>query len=99
MAGFAMLISADHAALEDREESFKRVGVHIAARPLEFRVIDRLMLTHLGLVVLRAIGHKAAIVVKQLRCQSVAYIPSVQVHRAQCAAALNEAQDLLVWLG
>jgi hypothetical protein len=39
----AMLVDANQAALENREEAFKRVGMHVAARPFAFRVIDEFM--------------------------------------------------------
>lgn len=43
----AMLISAAHAALEDREVAFDGVGVNLAANVLTFAVIDRVMLDNL----------------------------------------------------
>ena len=39
-----VLTHTDHAALEDRKEPFERVGMYIAAPPLEFGVIDRFVL-------------------------------------------------------
>ena len=39
-----VLVRAYQPALEDAEEAFQRVGMNIAARPLEFAVVNRLVL-------------------------------------------------------
>lgn len=41
--GIDVLIDADKPALEDREKALKSVGVHVAARPFEFGMINALM--------------------------------------------------------
>ena len=44
MLAIDVLVNADDAALEDREKSFKRVGMHVTARPLELGVVDPFVL-------------------------------------------------------
>jgi hypothetical protein len=39
----AVLIDALHAAFEDREEAFDRIGGYVAARVFLVRMVDRLM--------------------------------------------------------
>ena len=48
-AEVVVLIDANETALEDAEETFKRIGVHIAMCPFVLGIIDRF--------VLRLIGH------------------------------------------
>ena len=38
------LIRADKAALYDAEKAFQRIGVHVAARPFEFGVVNAVMI-------------------------------------------------------
>ena len=42
--GIDVLINADDAALKDAEKAFKRVRMHVAARPLKFGVVNRFVL-------------------------------------------------------
>ena len=50
-----VLIYTNQPALENAEESFKGVGVHIAARPFELRMVNRFVLRFLRHVELVAI--------------------------------------------
>jgi hypothetical protein len=96
-----VLIHADEAALEDREEPFQGVGVHIAARPFELGVIDRLVLLlgrHDELVRLRAVGDQTAVLV-QMFDQGTAHVAMIQVHGTDRAATLDQDEDLGRGLG
>src|ERR1700683_1133567 len=39
MLGIDVLVNADNAALENAEKPFKRIGMHVAARTFEFRMM------------------------------------------------------------
>src|SRR5580658_5489658 len=98
MAALAMLVCADHAPLEDREKAFERVGMHVAPRPFKRRVVNGLVLITEVLVVLRAVGQKATVVVQQPWSECRANVLAIQVHRAKRAATLDKAQHLAVGL-
>ncbi len=88
-----VLVGSNKAALENREEAFQHVGMHVAARPLELRVIDRLVIADLELVHLRAVGDQAAVLVQILKnCLSHVFV--IEVHGADVAAALDQGEHL-----
>lgn len=96
-----VLVDANEAALEDRKEAFERVGVHVAAHPFELGVVDRFVLRlgrHDEFVRLRAVGDEAALEV-QVLIESLADVPMVQIHGADFAAALDQAEYLGSGLG
>lgn len=90
-----MVIHAYKAALEDPEESLKRIGLNVAARPLELGMVNRLALVgerHDGLVDGRFIRHETATLV-QLYGQMIAHRFLRERPRADLTAALHEAED------
>src|ERR1017187_2140375 len=86
-----VLIYTDQTAFEDREEPFKGIGMHVAARPFVLRVVNRFVLISLTHVDGRAIGNEAAAVVKMLD-QMVTNVLVLQVHRPNIAATLYQGQ-------
>jgi hypothetical protein len=89
-----VLINADQSALEDREETFKGVGMYVAARPFAFGMVDRLMLIfgrHEEFVAVRSVSDQAARIVQML-AQGIAHIAMIQVHGADRTAALDQAE-------
>src|SRR5207245_4707868 len=93
MLGVNVLIHAHNAALEDRKERFKRIGVSIAARPFVFGMIDGVMLGRASELEHRgAIRHLSALAVK-LAVEQAADPAMVNDHRADRAAALDKAQN------
>lgn len=94
MTLFDALIDADQPALEDREEAFKGVGVHVVARPLEFGMIDGLMLgDRRSEVVLGHVGDESAVLV-DLFPNMVSDILLVDEQRPNIAATFDEAENL-----
>src|SRR6202050_5039716 len=67
----AMLVNASQSAFEDRKEVLKRVGMHVAARPFKFGMVNALMFRVLEFVVLRAIRQQTAVVVQHLGHQEL----------------------------
>src|ERR1700730_4628668 len=94
----AMMINASQAALENREEVFERVSVHVAARPLKLGMVNAFVLGILKLVVLRAVRQQAAGIMKHLRRQELAHRLAVKVDRTQIAATFHKAQNLTIRL-
>jgi hypothetical protein len=93
MLAVDVLIGADQPAFEDRKEAFEGVGMHVIARPLEFGVVHAFMpRDRRMLVVLRLIGHEAAILVNVAADHRADYA-MVEDKGADVTAALHEAQD------
>jgi hypothetical protein len=87
-----VLMDANQAALEDRKEAFKRVGVHVAADPFELGMIDAFMLGNGRVLVVRGlVGRKTAVLMDVL--VDDAHGNTVQGHRPHCAAAFDKAHD------
>lgn len=89
-----MLVDTNKAALEDREEPLKGIGVNVAASPFVLGVIDRMMLRlvrHDGEVGFGAIGVQAAIAMK-VRADRAAHVAMVEVHGTDVATALNQRE-------
>ena len=98
MFGVDVLVNANDAALEDREKPFKRIGMHVAALPLKFGMVNRAMAGCAGKLEHRgAIRHQAALRV-ELRIEKATDTAMVDDHRADRAAAFNEAQNLYIAL-
>lgn len=94
----AVLVDAFHAALEDREEAFNRVGVNAAADIFAGGVLDRLMGRKLG----AGLGVEAAFVgVEDRRAANVGdddladrgRISAIDVEGANRATALDQRDD------
>src|SRR6516165_10740582 len=98
MALIAMLIDANHAALEDREEAFGAVHVDLPTNPFLFGMVDGAVAceapTNRGIGA-AFIGHQFAFgisVTKNDRPQS-ASIQIIHGNRSGCAATLDESND------
>jgi hypothetical protein len=64
MLAINVLINANDAAFKDAEKAFKRIGVHVAARPLKFMVIDGFVLGEAAeFKVLTHVGNEAAFLI------------------------------------
>src|SRR5437763_770790 len=61
---FNVLINTYQAAFEDRKEALKRVGMHVAAHPFLFGMVNARMLAGHVAIADRAIGVEAAIQVE-----------------------------------
>jgi hypothetical protein len=93
-----VLVNADDAALEDRKEAFKRIGVHVAAPPFVLGMVNRTVAGRAGeFEHRRAIRHQAATAV-ELRIEQSADAAMVDDHRADRAATLDQAKHLYVAL-
>jgi hypothetical protein len=89
-----VLVNADQAALEHAEKAFKRIGMHVAASPLEFMVVNGFMGSETAvLVVLAHVGNEAAIAVRHLP-QMGADTTVIERHRPNVAAAFHKAENL-----
>lgn len=98
MLGVDMLIHADDAALEDRKEPFKGIGMRVAARPFKLGMVNRFVeAPHLMLENGRAIAHEAAIPV-QVFIEAWANAAMVKHNGTDRATAFDEAQNLYVAL-
>lgn len=96
MLGIDVLINADDAALEDREKPFKRVGMHVAARPFKLGVIDTLMFGKTTeFEVLRHVANEAAILAHH-RPQMPSNATMIERDGANIAATFDKAQDARV---
>jgi len=96
--GIDVLVNADDAALEDREEPFKSIGVHVAARPFELGMVDGFVFRRAGkLENWRAVAHQAAALIKML-VQARANAAMVKNDGPDRTAALDKAENLDVRL-
>jgi hypothetical protein len=93
-----VLVHTDQTAFEDRKEVLQRVGVDIAARPFVLGMVHRFVLIRLALIDGRAVSDQTAPVIQMLH-QSAADVFVVKVHAADCAAALDQTQNLRRGLG
>jgi len=58
------LVGADQAALEDREKSFERIGVHVATRPFKLGMVHAFMAGNVRVQIAGVlVGHEAALFV------------------------------------
>ena len=98
MLGVDVLVNADNAALEDRKEAFKRVGMHVAALPFKLGVVNRAMAGRASeFENWRAIRHQPTAAIK-LAIEQPADAAMVDDHRADRAATLDKAQHFNVAL-
>jgi hypothetical protein len=89
-----VLVNADKAALEDREEAFKGVYVNVTPDVFALGVIDALVLgDRREPEMTGAIGHKPAVLMDVL-VDHAAGAPVVEIHRPNVATALDKAHDL-----
>src|ERR1700685_4306026 len=88
-----VLIGADQPALEHGKEVLQRVRMHISARPLVLRVIDRFMFVILELIGNRSVSDQSALWV-QMRDQRAPDVLVVKVHAADIPATLHKAENL-----
>jgi hypothetical protein len=88
-----VLEHADESALEDAEEAFKSVGMHIAPRLLVLGMVNGFVLQDLALVHGRAVSHQAAVLMQMLN-QRIPHVLVIEVHAADIPAALDEAEYL-----
>src|ERR1022692_4147111 len=95
-----VLVHTDQTALEDRKETFKGVGMHIAPRKFILGMVHRLMVTGDAGVVLRTVSDKAGTVREGIPDSELdAHASAVQVHGADWAATLYEGKDDFAALG
>lgn len=91
-----VLVNADQATFENREEAFEGVHMHVAARPLEFRVIDAFVLGDgRKLVVLCLIGNEASVRVN-VATDMAHDAAMIEDHGTDHATTLDKAQDVSV---
>jgi hypothetical protein len=76
----AMLVDADQPALEHRKEALKGVGMHVAARPFAFRVIDEFMFG----------GQREALVMHRAVCQQPSAGCDVAIKRRADGVVIEE---------
>ena len=96
--GVDMLVNADDATLEDREETFERVSVHVATPPLKFGMVNRAVTRRAGKLKHRgAIRHQAAGAIK-LTVEQATNAAMVDDHGTNRATALHKAENLDVAL-
>jgi len=88
-----VLVNTDKASLQDGEKAFQRVGVSLATGPLEFGMIDHLMIGNRSELVARGgVGHERAFVVHVLADDS--HGAAVVKHgRANIATTFHKAHD------
>jgi hypothetical protein len=90
-----VLIDADKAALEYREKAFERVHMHVVADVLALGMIDGTVFADETAVRNRAVRIESAVPVKMLP-ERIAHGVMVKKHRADGAAALDQAHNLPV---
>ena len=91
--GIDVLINADDAALEDRKEPFEGVGVHVAAHPLEFGMVNRAVARRASkLENRRAIAHQPAALIQML-VKARADAAMVEHDGPDRAATLDKAEN------
>ena len=98
MLGVDVLVHADDTALEDREKTFERIGMHVATRPFVLGMVNGFMFRRAGkLEHRRAIAHQSAALIEVL-VQARANAAMVKNDGPDRAAALDKAQHLDVRL-
>jgi hypothetical protein len=88
-----VLIDANQTALQDRKETFERVGVYVIPYPFELGMVHSVMAGNRGeLVAGSGIGHEAAFVVHVLANDADSRL-MVEEGRADIAATFHKAHD------